>query len=172
MGRTGPPALATFYSLSLSDIGRYYSLSQGSVMQSQHRDMNGHSPMTPTPLFERLVTEEVQELKASLRMIENLQRRLDELERVHGELEARLELEAQGKSQLESMLEERERDWAAKFQRLETEKDEWKYQLEREKSKTEQLTMLLNRKNQDIHRMLQRKVRTTLSAHQKILGSR
>lgn len=116
-------------------------------------------PMTPpTPLFERLVTEEVQELKSCLRMIDNQQRRLDELERVHGDLESRLELECRGRSQLETTLEEREREWVAKFQQLESERDHWKHLKEQEESKTKRLMLQLNRKDQDIHRMLQRKV--------------
>jgi hypothetical protein len=50
----------------------------------------------PTPLFERLVTEEVQEIKSYVRIIENQSRRLSELERFHGDLEARLEVESRG----------------------------------------------------------------------------
>jgi ribosome-binding ATPase YchF (GTP1/OBG family) len=119
---------------------------------------NGPSMTPPTPLFERLVTEEVQELKSCLRMIDNQQRRLDELERVHGDLESRLELESRGRSQLETTLEEREREWAAKFQRLEADRDHWKHLKEQEESKTKRLMLQLNRKDQDIHRMLQRKV--------------
>jgi len=121
---------------------------------------NGNEPPTtpPTPLFERLVTEEVQELKSCLRMIENQQRRLDELERIHIDLESRLELESRGRSQLETTLEEREREWAAKFQQLEADRDHWKHLKEQEESKTKRLMLQLNRKDQDIHRMLQRKV--------------
>ena len=55
----------------------------------------------PTPLFERLVTEEVQELRAYVRMVEHQNRRLMELERVHGDLETRLEYESKQRQQLE-----------------------------------------------------------------------
>jgi hypothetical protein len=117
----------------------------------------------PTPLFERLVTEEVQELKAYARIIENQNRRLAELERVHGDLEARLELESRGRVQLETTLEEREREWAIKFKQLEADRDHWKGVVKVEQTKNARLIDQVVRKDQDIHRMLQRKVRTPCS---------
>jgi hypothetical protein len=130
-----------------------------------HIEENNPSRMTqPTPLFERLVTEEVQELKAYARIIENQNRRLAELERVHGDLEARLELESIGRVQLETTLEERERDWGIKFKELEADRDHWKGVVKVEQTKNARLIDQVVRKDQDIHRMLQRKVR--------ILGNR
>jgi hypothetical protein len=121
---------------------------------------NNPSRMTqPTPLFERLVTEEVQELKAYARIIENQNRRLAELERVHGDLEARLEQESIGRVQLETTLEERERDWGIKFKELEADRDHWKGVVKVEQTKNARLIDQVVRKDQDIHRMLQRKVR-------------
>ena len=112
----------------------------------------------PTPLFERLVTEEVQELKAYARIIENQNRRLAELERVHGDLEARLELESRGRAQLETTLEEREREWAIKFRELEADRDHWKGVVKVEQTKNARLIDQVVRKDQGLHRMLQRKV--------------
>jgi hypothetical protein len=112
----------------------------------------------PTPLFERLVTEEVQELKAYGRIIENQNRRLGELERIHGDLEARLELESRGRVQLETTLEEQEREWAIKFKELEADRDHWKEIVRVEQTKNARLIDQVVRKDQDIHRMLQRKV--------------
>mmetsp|Transcript_49202 Transcript_49202/g.138365 ORF Transcript_49202/g.138365 Transcript_49202/m.138365 type:complete len:225 (+) Transcript_49202:293-967(+) len=111
----------------------------------------------PTPLFERLVTEEVQELKSCLRMIDNQQRRLNELERVHGDLETRLEQESRGRAQLETTLEQREREWASKFKELESDRDHWKDIVKQEKSKNAKLIHQVYRKDQDIQKMLQRK---------------
>ena len=116
----------------------------------------------PTPLFERLVTEEVQELKAYARIIENQNRRLAELERVHGDLESRLELESRGRVQLERTLEEREREWAIKFKTLETDRDHWQGVVKVEQTKNARLIDQVVRKDQDIHRMLQRKVSTSI----------
>jgi hypothetical protein len=113
----------------------------------------------PTPLFERLVTEEVQELKAYVRIVESQNRRLIELERAHGDLESRLEIESKSRQQLEATLEAREREWAEKLDHVESDRDQWKRLVEVEKVKNSKLIDQVVRKDQDIHRMLQRKVR-------------
>lgn len=110
-----------------------------------------------TPLFERLVTEEVQELKAYARIIESQNRRLAELEKVHGDLESRLEYESRAKQQLESTLEERERQWQEKFATLEKDRDHWKEVVQIEQNKNSRLIEQVVRKDQDIQKMLQRK---------------
>lgn len=115
----------------------------------------GHVP--PTPLFERLVSEEVQELKAYARIIESQNRRLAELERIHDDLEARLELQTKERMELEERLELQERTWEAKCSDLEKERDQWKEDVLSERVKNERLLEQLNRKDQDIHRMLQRR---------------
>ena len=131
-----------------------------SSSQPYHHPMNTVSSAMPqpTPLFERLVTEEVQELKAYARIIENQNRRLVELERIHGDLESRLELESRGRTQLEATLERRERDWAMKYHKLEKDRDQWKSVVSQEQVKNARLIDQVVRKDQDIHRMLQRKV--------------
>ena len=121
-----------------------------------HNDL---ASQQPTPLFERLVTEEVQELRAYVRIVENQNRRLVELERVHGDLEVRLEIESKARQQLEATLEAREREWAEQLEHVERERDTWKALVEAEKIKNSKLIDQVYRKDQDIHRMLQRKVR-------------
>lgn len=116
----------------------------------------------PTPLFERLVTEEVQELKAYARIIENQNRRLADLERIHADLESRLQVESRGKMQLETTLEQREREWAARFHQLQSDRDRWKCEVDKEKEKNAKLYDQVVRKDQDIQRMLQRKVRYSI----------
>jgi hypothetical protein len=111
-----------------------------------------------TPLFERLVTEEVQELKAYVRIVESQNRRLVELERVHGDLEVRLEQETNTRQQLEATLELREREWVERLEHIERDRDVWKTLVEAEKIKNSKLLDQVHRKDQDIHRMLQRKV--------------
>lgn len=113
----------------------------------------------PTPMFERLVTEEVQELKTYVRIVENQNRRLADLERVQRDLEGRLEAETVGRQQLESTLEAREREWAERLEHVEGDRDQWKRQVDVEKTKNSKLIDQVVRKDQDIHRMLQRKVR-------------
>lgn len=126
-------------------------------MADPNSSVNGPHMPQPTPLFERLVTEEVQELKAYARIVENQNRRLSELERVHGDLETRLELESRGRVQLEATLEHREREWATKFRELEADRDHWKEIVKVERTKNARLIDQVVRKDQDIHRMLQRK---------------
>lgn len=120
---------------------------------------NSASHHQPTPMFERLVTEEVLELKAYVRIVENQNKRLEELERIHGELEHRLQKESRERKHLEDTLEAREREWTEKFDRLESERNHWKKVVEAEQTKNSRLIDQVVRKDQDIHRMLQRKVR-------------
>jgi len=120
----------------------------------------GSRAVQPTPLFERLVTEEVQELKAYARIIENQSRQLSEREKVYSDLEVRLEVESRRKQQLEATLEARENQWEEKFRELEADRDHWKEVVQSEQTKNSRLIDQVMRKDQDIHRMLQRKVRS------------
>lgn len=133
----------------------------GSYSQASDGSMQGSHP---TPLFQRLVSEEVQELKSYARIIESQNRRLAELERVHGDLEARLELQSTGKMEIERTLEIREQQWSKQIAELEKERDHWKAVVEAERTKNSRLMDQVVRKDQDIHRMLQRKVRRTIVA--------
>jgi len=111
----------------------------------------------PTPLFQRLVSEEVQELKAYARIIESQNRRLAEMERVHGDLESRLEMQSNRRMELERTLGDRERNWAEQIDELKKEREDWKKLVNVERMKNTKLMDQVARKDQDIHRMLQRK---------------
>lgn len=128
--------------------------SLGGSLESSSSIQSGH----PTPLFQRLVSEEVQELKAYARIIEQQNRRLAELERVHGDLEQRLEIQSDRRLELEQSLEEREREWAQQIHHLENDRDNWQNIVQLERAKNSRLMEQVARKDQDIHRMLQRKV--------------
>jgi hypothetical protein len=146
---------------SSSDVHRTAPLRTGTssiIDDDPNSTQNEVSASQPTPLFERLVTEEVQELRAYVRIVENQNRRLLELERVHGDLEARLEIESKSRQQLEATLEAREREWAEKLEHVKSDRDQWKLLVEAEKIKNSKLIDQVVRKDQDIHRMLQRKV--------------
>lgn len=135
-------------------MNSHSSIGGGSLNSDAVSSLNIH----PTPLFQRLVSEEVQELKAYARIIENQNRRLAELERVHGDLEVRLEVESNRRMGLEKTLEERERNWAEQIEALEEERDQTKNLVKLERTKNARLMDQVVRKDQDIHRMLQRKV--------------
>lgn len=111
----------------------------------------------PTPMFQRLVSDGVQELKAYARIIENQNRKLAELEAGHRDLELRLEAQASRGLELEATLEDRERIWMGQIHELEKDRDQWKELVSAERTKNAALMDHLVRKDQDIQRMLQRK---------------
>eukprot|EP00560_Eucampia_antarctica_P003986 CAMPEP_0197839818 /NCGR_PEP_ID=MMETSP1437-20131217/44602_1 /TAXON_ID=49252 ORGANISM="Eucampia antarctica, Strain CCMP1452" /NCGR_SAMPLE_ID=MMETSP1437 /ASSEMBLY_ACC=CAM_ASM_001096 /LENGTH=204 /DNA_ID=CAMNT_0043449195 /DNA_START=16 /DNA_END=630 /DNA_ORIENTATION=- len=115
------------------------------------------SSTPPTLLFERLVSEEVQELKAYARIIESQNRRLADLERIHNDLESRLEMQTQERMDLEATLERHEKGWTDKCETLTKERDQWKTLVQSEQTKNERLFNLVNSKDKEIHRMIQRK---------------
>jgi len=139
-----------------------HSLGGGTSIHSASSNTNSimaHNNNTthPTPLFQRLVSEEVQELKAYARIIETQNRRLSDLERVHCDLELRLELQSNRRMELERTLEDRERKWAEQIRLLEEDRESWKKLVDLEGRKNAKLMDQVARKDQDIHRMLQRK---------------
>lgn len=155
--RMGQPSITTL-PLGAPSRNSIAPATSASHHYHNHQSNNAVSAATqPTTLFQRLVTEEVQELKAYARIIENQNRRLVELERIHGDLENRLELEARGRTQLEATLERRERGWTMKYHNLEKDRDQWKLVVSQEQAKNARLFDQVVRKDQDIHRMLQRK---------------
>ena len=113
----------------------------------------------PTPMFQRLVSDGVQELKAYARIIESQNRKLSELEAGHRDLELRLEMQADRNLELETTVEDRERLWIEQIRELEKDRDQWKELVNAERAKNAALMDHLVRKDQDIQRMLQRKVR-------------
>lgn len=126
----------------------------------------------PAPLFERLVSEEAQQQKTYSRLVENLNRKIATLELAQKDSEDRLKAESQSKFQLEKKLEERENHYALKFQKLGEERDHLKSSVEAEQATNRKLRDQVKRKDKDIHRMLQRKVRVPKPlAHTKSLPS-
>ena len=125
---------------------------------SQSQGSDGSIQGLHTPLYQRLVSDDVQELKSYTRIIESQNRRLVELERVHGDLEARLELQSTSRMDIELTLQLREQQWAEQIAELEKDREHWKAAVEAERTKNSRLMDQVFRKDQDIHRMLQRKV--------------
>jgi exonuclease VII large subunit len=114
--------------------------------------------IAPTPLFQRLVTEEVQELKHYTRIIEEQNRRLSEVENITVDLDRKLQKQTKARMDLERTLELRERQWADKFEKLEADRDHWKVVVQKEERMNTRLNDQVARLEQEIHRMLQRKV--------------
>lgn len=134
---------------------------RGLSMGSHASDMDEPSPSVPpaTPLFQRLVTEEVQELKAYTRIIEEQNRRVTELERRTADLEKRLQKKDKENADLERTLEYRETGWRNKFDILESDRDHQKELVEQEKRMNTKLNYQVVQMEQEIHKFLTRKVR-------------
>eukprot|EP00559_Dactyliosolen_fragilissimus_P000875 CAMPEP_0184868608 /NCGR_PEP_ID=MMETSP0580-20130426/31061_1 /TAXON_ID=1118495 /ORGANISM="Dactyliosolen fragilissimus" /LENGTH=244 /DNA_ID=CAMNT_0027369611 /DNA_START=460 /DNA_END=1194 /DNA_ORIENTATION=+ len=120
-----------------------------------------HGSSTPALYFDRLVSEEVQELKSYARLIEIQQKQIDEQKKTHEELESRLEEQTRERLRLETTLEMQEREWAQKCEKLEQERDEGLREVQIEQTKNERLLDLVNTQNKEIHRMFQRKYDNT-----------
>ncbi len=117
------------------------------------------------PFFQRLMTEDVQEIKTFTRLLENQGHKLAELETIHADLEQRLEIESTARQRLEKTLEERERKYEAMIEELETDRDHWKKLVEEETTKNSRLMDQVNKKEQDILQMVQRKVSIQSKQH-------
>jgi len=115
--------------------------------------------LQPTPLFERLVTEEVQELKTYAGIVERQNLELAKQKKVQEDLEARLRGETRRRKELESLLEEQERLWSEKFVELEHQRNNAEKKLHDEQAKTKKLINQVQRKDQDIYDFFKKKVR-------------
>uniref|UniRef100_A0A7S2KAU5 Uncharacterized protein n=1 Tax=Leptocylindrus danicus TaxID=163516 RepID=A0A7S2KAU5_9STRA len=114
------------------------------------------------PLFERLFSsEEAQDMKTYSRIIGSQNRRLTDLERVHDDLEIRLEEQTKARMDLEAELDAQQRMWSERYAQLEKERDEWKNKVSAEQNKNELLLKQINHKNKEIHRMIQHKYDVT-----------
>jgi hypothetical protein len=110
-----------------------------------------------TPLYERLVTEEVKELKEYVRLIEQQSRRIADLEKIHLDLEKRLEEETTQRQRLEYTLQYRERYWKASTEKLVGERTELETNVKEEKIKVERLLDMVNRLQNEIQSMIKNK---------------
>jgi hypothetical protein len=113
-------------------------------------DSNGVPP--PTPLFDRLLSEEVQEIKRYAKIIQNQNQRLAELEDIHHNLEERLEMQTKERMELEEKLSENERKWEMRCAELEKERDDALKNVDMEKSANKGLIEHVKRTNQEMQR--------------------
>jgi ATP-dependent Lon protease len=146
-------------SVSHSSVSSKGKMSQSMMGASVNEHSEGSSVIHPTPMFQRLVSDGVQELKAYTRIIETQNRRLSELEAVHRDLETRLEVQSNRRLELEKTLEDREHLWTEQIAEIKKERDYWQELVNEERKMNARLQDQLLRKDQDIHRMLSRKVR-------------
>ena len=153
-----------------------YSHRAQSQHQTQNQQPNSRSIPTPTsqnspaaspvpttagqshtPLYERLVTEEVKELKEYVRVIEQQSRRISDLEKIHLDLEKRLEAETTQRQKLEHTLQHRERHWKSMVDKTEEERSKMENNVKEEKIKVERLLDMVNRLQNEIQSMIKNK---------------
>jgi len=99
------------------------------------------------PLFERLVSDDVQELKSYSRIIQSQNARLSELERVNDDLERRLESQAKYKMEMEAEFSRMERLWGTRYNEISEERDAWKGAVEAERRRCKGLREQISRKD-------------------------
>lgn len=105
-----------------------------------------------SPLYERLVTEEVH------RIMEHQRQQIADLQALQNDLETRLENETRRRLGLEATLEAREREWDRQVQLLEQDREHWRGEVHTVEAKNDRLHKEVVRLEQQIQRMVQRKV--------------
>lgn len=111
-----------------------------------------------TPLFERqLGNEDYLEQQHLKMVIDNLQHRVDSLEKINTDLEYRLEDQAKQSMAVEKECMLIEQRWKKKNDELVTEINQWKKAFESEKRKGDKLREQLNRTERELYGILQRK---------------
>jgi len=111
-----------------------------------------------TPFYEKLVTEEVQELKAYSRMMEVQKQRVEEVEDLQKDLESRLQSETAARQKLETILALREREWSRRLESSEQDRQRLRQQIKEQEAKNQRISEIVLRKEQEIQRMVRRKV--------------
>jgi len=106
---------------------------------------------------QRLGTEEFIELQQYRLIIDNLQERIQNLERINVDLEYRLEDQAKQCMSVEKECIEIERTWKTKCEGLEAEISHWKNEYESQQLKGDRLREHLSRTERELYGILQRK---------------
>lgn len=130
-----------------------------SVQFSQGQPIHNinHGP-APTPFFDRIVSEEVQELKEYSRIIKAQHAEISELKNSNCALESDLEIETMKRIGLETALEEQERLYKGERKDLISQRDELQRLLETEKNTNKKLWELIYQKEKEIQKAYQYRV--------------
>ena len=114
-----------------------------------------HHKQEETPYFQRM--DQVNEVSECRALIEKLQHRVNNLEKINVDLEHRLEEQAKLCMEVEKECVNVERTWRAKAEGLEKEIEEWKKKNDAQNQKTERLREALSRTEKELYGILQRK---------------
>jgi hypothetical protein len=107
------------------------------------------------PLFERMSATD--ELHNCRQVIDALQSRVQDLERINTDLEMRLEDQAKQCMAVETECIEVDRNWKDKYMALQKQVDEWKNKNATQEMKTNKLREHLSRTEKELYGILQRK---------------
>ncbi len=110
-----------------------------------------------SPLFERMGTDEFAEAQHSRQLVEALQNRVQDLERINVDLEYRLEDQARQCLAAEKECMAIKREWSAKCETLQNEIAHWKSEHANEQVKCVKLRDQNSRTERELYRILQRK---------------
>lgn len=122
-------------------------------INSQH--INGGS--TYEPYFQRIGTQDLDEIQQCHAMIDSLQQRVNYLEQINLNLESRLEKEAKLNIAIEKECSTIENEWKSKCNNLELEIEKLNLENAAEHLKNERLREHLSRTERELYSILQRK---------------
>lgn len=140
------------------------SVEKAILLHNGHNFNSNHQPESPMdssnhqpPLFERLVTEEAHDRERYIKRIDFLEQRLIQMQSVQDDLEHRLEQFTKEKLFMEKEWEELNSKWIKQCNGLEGERNTWIKLCSDERGKNERLSNMMNRKDKEIQRMIQKK---------------
>lgn len=114
-------------------------------------------PLTDTPMFEKIGTDDYAQLQNCRHTTDNLQQRVLDLERMNLDLEYRLEDRAKQCMVIEKECVSIERSWQSKFVGFENDLATCKTQFEAQKIKSDRVRDHLSRTERELYGILQRK---------------
>ena len=129
----------------------------GTTTTSSTSTSSANANNITTPLYERLVSEEVREMREYIRLVEQQSQRLIELERIYIDLESRLETEHSKSCYLEHTLTQQEIKWKSIVTNLLQEKEKSEKLVQEEKMKVDKLMEMVNRLQTEIHTLIKSK---------------
>lgn len=139
-------------SVDMSPSRRLSNKSSQSAHISQGQRIHGS---VPTPFFDRIVSEEVQELKEYSLIIKAQHAEINELKGSNRALEIDLEMESMKRMELESALEQQERLYRHERKELISQRDDLEGLLEAEKNTNKKLWELVYQKEKEIQKAYQ-----------------
>lgn len=136
---------------------RYNFNSRSDLASSGGGQLTG-SNIPESPLFERQMSnDEYTEFQQCRAIIEAQQNRIEKLEHINVDLEARLEEQAKQSMEIEAECIAIERQWSSRCEALENEITRWKRECEGERLKSDRLREQLSRAEKELYGILQRK---------------